>query len=180
MKGVARSTTAPTGAARWWLTAHAGLVYLFFYAPIAVLVLYSFNDSRIIGGWDGFTFRWYGEFAENRSVRDALAVSFKVALLSTAISVVLGTLSALSIERFRWRGRRLFDAVLYLPIIIPDVTMAVMLLVGAGLAPPVPVQREDGVIEVRRGDVRVLAPPFRRRRGGARGDAGRARRPKRS
>ena len=129
MKGVARSTTAPTGAARWWLTAHASLVYLFFYAPIAVLVLYSFNDSRIIGGWDGFTFRWYGEFAENRSVRDALAVSFKVALVSTAISVVLGTLSALSIERFRWRGRRLFDAVLYLPIIIPDVTMAVMLLV---------------------------------------------------
>jgi spermidine/putrescine transport system permease protein len=126
---VGRSSSAPAGAARWWLTAHAGLVYLFFYAPIAVLVLYSFNDSRIIGGWDGFTFRWYGEFAESRSVRDALAVSFKVALLSTAISVVLGTLSALSIERFRWRGRRLFDAVLYLPIIIPDVTMAVMLLV---------------------------------------------------
>jgi spermidine/putrescine transport system permease protein len=129
VKGVARSTTAPTGAARWWLTAHASLVYLFFYAPIVVLVLYSFNDSRIIGGWDGFTFRWYGEFAENRSVRDALAVSFRVALLSTAISVVLGTLSALSIERFRWRGRRLLDGVLYLPIIIPDVTMAVMLLV---------------------------------------------------
>lgn len=129
MKGVARSTTAPTGPARWWLTAHACLVYLFFYAPIVVLVLYSFNDSRIIGGWDGFTFRWYGEFAENRSVRDALAVSFKTAILSTAISVVLGTLSALSIERFRWRGRRLLDGVLYLPIIIPDVTMAVMLLV---------------------------------------------------
>lgn len=134
MKGVARSTAAPTGAARWWLTAHASIVFLFFYAPIAVLILYSFNDSRIIGGWDGFTFRWYGDFADNRSVRDALAVSFKVALLSTAISVVLGTLSALSIERFRWRGRRLFDAVLYLPIIIPDVTMAVMLLVFFGEA----------------------------------------------
>lgn len=129
MKGVARSTTAPTGAARWWLTAHATFVYLFFYAPIAVLVAYSFNDSRFIGGWDGLTLRWYRDFADNTSVRDALAVSFKVALLSTAISVVLGTLSALSIERFRWRGRRLFDAVLYLPIIIPDVTMAVMLLV---------------------------------------------------
>ena len=129
MKGVARSTTAPTGAARWWLTAHAAFVYLFFYAPIAVLVAYSFNDSRIIGGWDGLTLRWYRDFADNTAVRDALAVSFKVALLSTVISVVLGTLSALSIERFRWRGRRAFDAVLYLPIIIPDVTMAVMLLV---------------------------------------------------
>lgn len=129
MKGVSRSTTAPTGAAKWWLTAHASLVYLFFYAPIIVLVAYSFNDARIIGGWDGFTFRWYQDFADDQRVLDALAVSFKVALISTVISVVLGTLSALSIERFRWRGRRAFDAVLYLPIIIPDVTMAVMLLV---------------------------------------------------
>ena len=129
MKGVARSTTAPTGAARWWLTGHAALVYAFFYAPIAVLVAYSFNDSRIIGSWDGFTFRWYEDFADDRRVIDALTVSFKVALVSTIVSVVLGTLSALSIERFRWRGRRAFDAVLYLPIIIPDVTMAVMLLV---------------------------------------------------
>lgn len=134
MKGVARSTTAPTGAARWWLTGHAALVYVFFYAPIAVLVAYSFNDSRVVGGWDGFTFRWYRDFADNDSVIDALTVSFKVALISTVISVVLGTLSALSIERFRWRGRRAFDAVLYLPIIIPDVTMAVMLLVFFGEA----------------------------------------------
>ena len=129
MKGVARSTVAPTGPARWWLTGQATLVYLFFYAPIAVLVFYSFNDSRVIGSWEGFTFRWYSDFADDQRVLDALAVSFKVALLSTVVSVVLGTLAALSIERFRWRGRRAFDAVLYLPIIIPDVTMAVMLLV---------------------------------------------------
>jgi spermidine/putrescine transport system permease protein len=129
VKGVARSTTAPTGAAKWWLTGHAGLVYVFFYAPIAVLVFYSFNDSRVIGGWDGFTLRWYEGFADDQRVIDALIVSAKVALYSTVISVVLGTMAALSIERFRWRGRRAFDAVLYLPIIIPDVTMAVMLLV---------------------------------------------------
>jgi spermidine/putrescine transport system permease protein len=134
VKGVARSTTAPTGAARWWLRGHAALVYVFFYAPIAVLVAYSFNDSRVVGGWDGFTLRWYRDFADNDSVLNALSVSFKVALISTLISVVLGTLAALSIERFRWRGRRAFDAVLYLPIIIPDVTMAVMLLVFFGEA----------------------------------------------
>ncbi len=128
MKGVARSTTAPTGAARWWLTGHAALVFVFFYAPIAVLVAYSFNDSRIIGGWDGLTLRWYRDFADDQRVIDALKVSFQVALISTVISVVLGTLSALSLERFRWRGQRVFDSVLYLPIIIPDVTMAVMLL----------------------------------------------------
>jgi spermidine/putrescine transport system permease protein len=129
VKGVARSTTAPRGAARWWLTGHAGLVYAFFYAPIAVLVFYSFNDSRIIGGFDGFTLRWYRDLSDDQRVIDALMVSLKVALASTVISVVLGTMAALSIERFRWRGRRSFDAVLYLPIIIPDVTMAVMLLV---------------------------------------------------
>jgi spermidine/putrescine transport system permease protein len=128
VKGVARSTTAPTGAAKWWLGVHAAFVYAFFYAPILVLVAYSFNDSRIIGGWDGLTLRWYRDFADDQRVIDALLVSFKVALISTVISVVLGTLSALSLERFRWRGQRAFDAVLYLPIIIPDVTMAVMLL----------------------------------------------------
>ncbi|MFQ5556329.1 MAG: ABC transporter permease [Acidimicrobiales bacterium] len=104
-------------------------MYLFFYAPIAVLVAFSFNDSPIVGDWEGLTFRWYGDLARNDEVREAIWVSVKVALGSTVISVVLGTLSALSLERFRWRGQRVFDAVLYLPIIIPDVTMAVMMLV---------------------------------------------------
>lgn len=117
------------GGTRWVLSANAVLVYVFFYAPIALLVLYSFSDDNLVGRWGGFTLRWYGDFADNDEVQNALGVSVRVAILSTLISVVLGTLAALSLERYRFKGNRIFDALLYLPVIIPDVTMAVMMLI---------------------------------------------------
>ena len=110
------------------LSANAWLVYAFFYAPIALLVVFSFSADRNVGRWGGFTLGWYEDLIHNQSVQGAIWVSVRVALLSTVISVVLGTLAALAIERFRFRGRHAFDALLYLPIIIPDVTMAVMML----------------------------------------------------
>ena len=117
----------PTGT-RLALTANAVFVYVFFYAPIILLVVFSFSDSRNVGDWGGFTLDWYGEFADNDRIQDALKVSIQVALWSTLVSVVLGTLAALALERFKFMGRKVFDALLYLPIIIPDVTMAVMML----------------------------------------------------
>lgn len=117
------------GGTRWALSINALLVYVFFYAPIALLVLFSFSDDNLVGRWGGFTLRWYGDFAENDEVQSALGVSVRVAILSTLISVVLGTLSALALERYRFKGNRIFDALLYLPVIIPDVTMAVMMLI---------------------------------------------------
>ncbi|MDH4169255.1 MAG: ABC transporter permease [Acidimicrobiia bacterium] len=122
------STARPRGKARVALAANAWLVYAFFYAPIALLVVFSFSADRNVGRWGGFTTSWYGEFADNQPLQDALWVSVRVAVVSTVISVALGTLAALSLERFRFRGQRIFDALLYLPIIIPDVTMAVMML----------------------------------------------------
>lgn len=122
------STTEPRGWSKRLLAANAWLVYLFFYAPIILLVVYSFSDDKLVGRWGGFTLRWYEEFGDSANVKGALWVSVQVALVSTLVSVVLGTLAALSLERFRFRGQRVFDALLYLPIIIPDVTMAVMLL----------------------------------------------------
>jgi len=103
-------------------------VYTFFYAPIVLLVVFSFSDDRNVGRWGGFTLSWYEDFIQHSQLQNSLWVSIRVAVLSTIVSVVLGTLSALALERFRFRGRRVFDALLYLPIIIPDVTMAVMML----------------------------------------------------
>lgn len=119
---------APRGNPRRMLTASAVLVLAFFYAPILVLVLFSFSDAETVGTWGGWTTRWYQDFASNDEVRDALSVSLQVAVASTVVSVVLGTMSALALERFEFRGRKVFDGVLYLPIIVPDVTMAVSLL----------------------------------------------------
>ena len=118
----------PRSATRWALSGTAWLVYAFFYSPIVLLVIFSFSDDRNVGRWGGFTLSWYEDFIDHSQLQNSLWVSIRVALLSTVISVVLGTLAALALERFRFRGRRVFDALLYLPIIIPDVTMAVMML----------------------------------------------------
>jgi spermidine/putrescine transport system permease protein len=116
------------GLGRGLLTANAGLVLAFFYAPIVLLIVYSFSADRNVGRWGGFTTAWYGDLAANEGIQDAIWVSLRVAAVSTIVAVVLGSLSALALERFRFRGQRAFDALLYLPIIIPDVTMAVMML----------------------------------------------------
>jgi spermidine/putrescine transport system permease protein len=122
------STVRPRGLARRLLAANAWLVYLFFYAPIVVLIVLSFNSNRLAGIWQGFTLDWYGEMLDNTAVLRSIRNSVIVALFSTVVSTALGTAAALAIERFRFRGRQAFDALLYLPVIVPDVTMAVMLL----------------------------------------------------
>lgn len=118
----------PVGRAAGALTVHGIATFAFLYLPIAVLVVLSFNDSRIVGVWGGATLRWYRELAGERAIFSALRNSLVVALVSTVVATALGTAAAIAIERFRWRGRRAFDGLLFLPVIIPDVTMAVMLL----------------------------------------------------
>lgn len=111
------------------LRLHSLLVYAFLYAPILVLIVYSFNDNRAVNVWTSPSLRWYRELVRNEDILAALRNSLVVAGISTVVSTVLGSMAALALERFRFRGRRLFDGLLYLPLIIPDVTMAVMMLV---------------------------------------------------
>ncbi|HEX2153087.1 MAG TPA: ABC transporter permease [Acidimicrobiia bacterium] len=110
------------------LAAHGWLVYLFFYAPIIVLAVFSFNDNSRVGIWTEPSLRWYRQMAANEDILRAIRNTLIVAAISTVVSVVLGTAAAVSMERFRFRGQRTLDGLLYLPIIIPDVTMAVMML----------------------------------------------------
>ncbi len=126
------SSVEPRGWAKAALHVNGWFVYLFFYAPIVLLVLFSFSESRNVGKWGGFTFDWYQQFFDSNNARGALSNSVKIALVVTLISVILGTMAALALERFTFRGKQVFDALLYLPIIIPDVTMAVMLLLFFG------------------------------------------------
>ncbi len=122
------STAQPRGLVDRLLAANSWLVFAFFYAPIFVLIFYSFNDNRNVGVWTEPSLRWYGEMLQNDDVLRALRNSLIVAGVSTVVSTVIGTAAAISLERYRWRGQRTFDGLLYLPIIIPDVTMAVMML----------------------------------------------------
>ena len=111
------------------LAAWAWIVFAFLYVPIVVLVIFSFNASSRVNIWGGFSLAWYGEALSNEVITSAIRVSLIVAAVSTAVSVVLGTAVALALDRYRFRGRRALDGTIYLPIVIPDITMAVMLLV---------------------------------------------------
>lgn len=111
------------------LGANAALVFLFFYAPILLLTVFSFNDNSRVAVWTEPSLRWYGEMFRNDAILGALRNSLIVAFLSTLVSTVVGTMLAIALERYRFRGRGTLDGLAYLPIIIPDVTMAVMLLI---------------------------------------------------
>lgn len=105
------------------------LGYLFLYIPIIILVIFSFNDSRSTADWQGFTTSWYTKMFNDNQIILALWNSLFVAIVSTIISTVIGTLAALAMERYSFRGKIWMDALLYLPIVIPDIAMAIMLLV---------------------------------------------------
>ena len=110
------------------LASNSWLVFAFLYLPILLLIVFSFNENRNVGIWTGFSTRWYGEMFQNTEVMRALRNTLIVAVVSTIVSTILGTMAAIAMERFRFRGRGTLDGLLYLPIIIPDVTMAVMML----------------------------------------------------
>lgn len=103
-------------------------IFLFLYLPIIILMIYSFNENRVVGVWSGFSTRWYTELWQDRAMGSALRVSLWVAIWSTLISTILGTLAALVLERYRFFGKLTYDAVLYLPVIIPDIVMALSTL----------------------------------------------------
>jgi spermidine/putrescine transport system permease protein len=110
------------------LGAHSILSFVFLYAPIVVLVIFSFTNDSFGVVWKGFTLRWYAQLLQNDRLIGATINTLKVALISTVISTIIGTLLALALERYQFRGRTGLDALLYLPIVIPEVVMALALL----------------------------------------------------
>jgi spermidine/putrescine transport system permease protein len=105
------------------------LMYGFMYGPIAVLAFYSFNVSRYSGQWEGFSLRWYGSLLQDRRLLAALQDSLTVALVAVGVSAVLGTLMAIGLARYRFPGKGLYQGITYLPLIVPDIAMAVATLV---------------------------------------------------
>jgi spermidine/putrescine transport system permease protein len=102
----------------------SALVYLFLYAPIAVLVIFSFNQSRLTARWRGFTTLWYTTLWRDHRIFHALVNSFVIAAAATLVCVVFGTLAALALSRSGWKWKPAADAVIYLPLIIPEIVIA--------------------------------------------------------
>jgi spermidine/putrescine transport system permease protein len=105
------------------------LIYAFLYAPILVLVFFSFNSSRSTQVWTGFSMEWYGELLQDQSVLDAFRTSMIVGVTATAISTVIGTLTALALARYRFRGKTFTDSVIYANTVMPEIVVGVSLLV---------------------------------------------------
>jgi spermidine/putrescine transport system permease protein len=103
-------------------------VMLFFYLPILVLVVNSFNASRFGTTWQGWTLGWYGRLAGEREIWDALRLTLGIAVASTAVSVVLGTTAALALHRFSGRLQRFHSALISVPLVMPEILMGISLL----------------------------------------------------
>ena len=110
------------------LTALAlGLAFL--YLPILILVIYSFNASRLVTVWGGWSTRWYVSLLGNQAMLDAAWISLRIAFLTACIATVLGTLAALALVRAgRFRGRLLFSGLVYAPLVMPEVITGLALL----------------------------------------------------
>ena len=104
-----------------------GLAFL--YLPIAILVIYSFNASRLVTVWGGWSTRWYVELLSDRAMLEATWMSLRVGVASATLATVLGTMAALALARGdRFRGRSLFSGMLYAPLVMPEVITGLSLL----------------------------------------------------
>ena len=113
------------------------LGFAFLYLPILILVVYSFNASKLVSVWGGFSTRWYGELLQNAEMLDAAWVTVRVAAVSSTLATVLGTMAAyVLVRRGAFWGRTLFSGMIYAPLVMPEVITGLSLLlffIGVGL-----------------------------------------------
>jgi spermidine/putrescine transport system permease protein len=110
------------------LLVFSALIYLFLYAPIAVLVIFSFNSSRSTQVWTGFSTEWYGRLLQDETVLAAFRTSMIVGVTATAIATVIGTMTALALTRHRFRGKTVADSTIYAATVMPEIVVGVSLL----------------------------------------------------
>jgi spermidine/putrescine transport system permease protein len=111
------------------LATWTGVIFVFFYLPIAVLVLFSFNQSKLNIMWTGFTLEWYAALWSDTVLVRTLQTSLIVAAATTVLSVLLGTAGAWLLYRYRYRAGGLLETVMFLPMIVPEVILGVSLLI---------------------------------------------------
>ena len=117
-----------TRIGNWILGGNAALVFGFLYLPVLILIIFSFNNTRSVAVFTGFSTEWYLSLVQNSELLDAARNSLLVGLITTIAATLIGTLTALAMERYRFKLRTSFDANLYLPIVIPEIVMGIALL----------------------------------------------------
>ncbi len=130
MSWLRRKPLAPLDyTSRLWMRSWVGLVVFFLYAPLLVLIIFSFNDSKANIVWKGFTFKYYAKVFQNESLMIALGNSLTIAFLATVFSLLLGGLAAILLWRFRFPFKAGVEGAMALPIVVPEICMGVAMLV---------------------------------------------------
>jgi spermidine/putrescine transport system permease protein len=104
------------------------LVFVFLYFPILILIIYSFNESKMNIVFSGFTFKWYGELFRNTNLINAFLNTMIIAIASTLISTIIGTISAVGLHRYNFPFKNLINNLIYIPIVIPEIVLGISLL----------------------------------------------------
>ncbi|MBO9128487.1 ABC transporter permease [Bacillus sp. 165] len=112
-----------------FLVTYAWLILLFLYFPMIVLMVYSFNDSKINAQWQGFTFDWYIMLFQDPDVLNAFLNSLIIAVVTTIVATIIGTFCAVALHRYTYRFKPALNGLIYLPILVPDILMGLSLLI---------------------------------------------------
>jgi putrescine transport system permease protein len=113
----------------WFTRSTLLLGFAFLYLPMFILIIYSFNENRLVTVWSGFSVKWYGELFRDKQMIDAAKVSLEIAFLTACASVVLGTMAAMVMTRFRqFPGKSLFSALMTAPLVMPEVITGLSIL----------------------------------------------------
>ena len=107
---------------------YLGIMLIFLYAPIAVLMVYSFNDSKTMGNWSGFSLKWYEQLINDSTIMDALGVTLSVAVISAVAATIIGTFAAIGMHSMKKGRRLLIENVSQLPMINPDLVTGISLM----------------------------------------------------
>lgn len=107
---------------------YIALIFFFLYLPIIVLIVFSFNTSKLNIMFEGFTFKWYLELFSNTDLLDAFKNTLIIAFFSTLTSGVIGTLAAVGMYRYKFKGKTLIDGLLYIPVVVPEIVLGIALL----------------------------------------------------
>ena len=121
----------------WFNAVSLTLGFAFLYIPMVILIIFSFNESKLVTVWAGFSTKWYGELLQNQAFLDAAWVTLRVAVFSSTLATILGTMAAYVLVRGgRFLGRTLFSGMIYAPLVMPEVITGLSLLllfIGVGL-----------------------------------------------
>lgn len=111
------------------VTLYSVFIYTILYIPVVVMMIFSFNDQRYNYYWNGFTTKWYSKLFSNSAVIESLWYSIIIAVVCTFISVTVGTIGALGLRKYEFKGKKIINNMLYIPIIVPEIVLAVALII---------------------------------------------------